>query len=94
LLQAVTIIGFIQVAWWISFLCALIFACNPIAYFWDKTLPNGSCRSILVLLYVATGTNFGADFLVWVLSIPALRGLQLRLARKLGIIRVFLLGGL
>ena len=84
----------VQVAWWISFLLALTFVCTPVAYFWDKTLPGGSCANILVLLYVATGTNFVADVLVLVLPIPVLWGLQMKPARKLGIIGVLLLGGL
>jgi len=31
--RAATIVGYIQVAWWISFLFGSIFACTPVPYF-------------------------------------------------------------
>ena len=91
---AANIVGFIQVAWCISIGGSAIFSCDPVAYFWDKLIPDGHCININTLRLVGDGLNFIADILVLCLPIPSLWGLQIPFSRKLALIGMFVLGGM
>ncbi|MCJ1479168.1 hypothetical protein MMC13_007852 [Lambiella insularis] len=89
---AATILGCVQLAWWVSFTGAFVFSCSPVQYFWDKEIPNGSCVALDPILYSTTGINIAADILVLCLPIPSLWALQIELSRKLALIGIFILG--
>lgn len=86
--------GCIMIAWFISLVFAIIFSCRPVAFFWDKTIKGGSCINENNLAYGITATNIVTDFVVLLLPIPWLLKLQLPMAKKIGIIGIFLLGSL
>jgi hypothetical protein len=69
---------------------------TPVEFYWDKYVPYGygTCINIPAMLYAVTGTSFILDFTVWCLPIAPLWALQMKLARKIVIIGIFLLGGL
>ena len=92
--KAFLVIGGINVALWISHMVSVVFACVPVAYYWNKKLPNGHCINLNTFAYGITGANFVTDILIWLLPIPWLWSLQMKLPRKLAVIGIFLLGGM
>ena len=86
--------GLLNIAWWISLMFAVIFSCKPVQYFWDRSIPNGTCIDQNARAYGITAANFVTDLVVWLLPVPWLWGLHIQLSRKLAVIGIFLLGGL
>lgn len=86
--------GVLNIAWSIVQIITTIFACKPVQYFWDPSIPGGSCLSLYVRGYGFTAANFVTDLVIWLLPIPWLWGLQMTRSRKLIIIGMFLVGGL
>lgn len=82
------------VGWGIAFPFSVVFNCKPINYFWDKSIPGGHCIDARAQSYALASISTLTDVVVWVLPIPWLWGLQMNLAKRLGIIATFALGGL
>ena len=85
------IMGVILIAWWISFLFAIIFSCVPVGSFWDKSIV-GDCVNEHTLSWGVTGSELVVNIILLVLPIPWLWDLRLALTKKLALIGVFLLG--
>ena len=83
-----------MIAWWISLMFTVVFSCKPIQFFWDKSIPGGTCLNENVVAYGTTGVNIVTDLIVLCLPIPWLWNLQMPLSRKLNVIGIFILGGL
>lgn len=89
------VIGGLNVALFIGHMFSVIFACTPVNYYWDKSIPGGGhCININTLAYAITGAGFVTDISIWLLPLPYLWGLQMKLPRKLAVMGIFLLGGL
>ncbi|KAK5719515.1 hypothetical protein LTR15_008039 [Elasticomyces elasticus] len=69
-----------------------IFACTPVALFWDNTL-QGTCFSRLAVWFANAGFNIATDFITTALPLPMLRALHLPRHQKLALLVVFALGG-
>jgi len=72
---------------------AIIFSCHPVQYYWDKSIPGGTCININSLSYGITGAGFITDLMVLLLPLPSLWNLQMQSSRKLAIMGIFVLGG-
>ena len=88
------IIGVVQILWLIALLIITVLSCSPVAFYWDKFIPGGSCLSTYTLGYAFTGVNIVVDVVVLLLPVPPLSKLQMSLPKKLNIIGIFILGGL
>ena len=80
--------------WWIALIFTVIFSCQPVQFFWDKSIQGGTCLDENVISYATTGVNIATDLGVLCLPIPWLWKLQMPLSRKLNVIGIFILGGL
>lgn len=93
-----------RTCWWVLFVFSSlmivmtipgIFQCRPIAFFWDRAIPGGQCSVQGVPFFISTSIiNILSDFLILVLPLPALVKLQIGKSKKIGLIGLFLLGGL
>lgn len=92
--KAFILVGGLNVALWIAQMFSIIFICTPTSYFWDRSIPNGHCFDINTFAYGITGANFGIDLMIWLLPLPWLWTLQMKVSKKLAVIGLFLLGGL
>ena len=70
------------------------FQCNPIAFAWDKTIPNGKCIDFNMMCLTTSILGVVTDFATLLLPLPILWKLQMHKKRKWGLTGVFLLGGL
>ncbi|KAL8874601.1 MAG: hypothetical protein Q9174_000064 [Haloplaca sp. 1 TL-2023] len=77
----------------VSGLASVIFICTPISFFWNQT-GHGHCVNIVALLYSGASLGIFMDIAVFVLPMPIVWTLQMKRSKKIGIMGVFLLGGL
>lgn len=66
-------------------------ACVPLHAFWDRTIPGSQCRP-LVYWYANTGLHIATDVLLYVLPLPVIVNLQVKLRQKVVLYGVFALG--
>lgn len=72
---------------------ATIFQCTPVARTFDHTIP-GTCINLTAFWYSNAAANILGDFIILALPVPEVISLHLPLRQRLGLIAVFLLGGL
>ena len=80
------------VANWIAYVLAATFQCTPVAYQWDKKIPDGHCFDISAFYKSSSVPNIATDLVVLMLPIPTVLALKASLIRKLGLMFVFLTG--
>lgn len=82
------------VAYNTALMLVLIFSCRPIAKSWDFTITTGTCVN-RPAVYISTGAlNVVTDFLILLLPLPMIRGLQMPLRQKLLLGAIFSVGSL
>lgn len=83
---------FIVGAWALSQTLIGIFACTPVAAFWDKTIPNARCIPNLPQFHINAAGNIITDVAVFALPLPAIWKLNLVRAQKVVLTVIFSLG--
>lgn len=68
-----------------------LFDCRPLAYTWDRTIPNGACQSQSPGI-ISGGLSLGLDIAILLLPLPVIFGLQMRAIRKFALLCVFGVG--
>lgn len=85
--------GTFLVLFFLSSVLAVVLQCLPIHAFWEPDFTHHCFDQ--VTFYIAQGSlNFVSDVFVVLMPIPLLWKLRLPLARRVGLVIVFLLGGL
>lgn len=79
---------------WIIFTILGAASCKPVAFFWDKSLPNGRCLDLKELYIINAGFLIALDIGTLLLPLPAVLKLRLPRRQKASVIVLFLLGGL
>lgn len=85
------ITGCVLIAWWISFLFAIIFSCVPVESYWNKAIV-GHCINEHTLSWGITGSELVVNIIMIILPIPWLWHLRLAWTKKLALIGIFSLG--
>ncbi|KAI4162877.1 MAG: hypothetical protein LQ342_003594 [Letrouitia transgressa] len=91
---AAIITGGVEILWWIGLMLTAFLHCRPLAYYWDRSIPNGYCTNDNLIGYTITSVNIVTDVIVLLMPLPWLWGLQLNLTKRLAIIGLFVLGSL
>ena len=71
-----------------------IIPCRPISDFWELTAVGESCVNAIKYYTAHSALGVATDVLILLLPIPGLKKLMLPRSQKLGLILVFMLGGL
>ncbi|KAJ4393062.1 hypothetical protein N0V93_002269 [Gnomoniopsis smithogilvyi] len=71
-----------------------ILSCQPIAYFWDRDIPNGKCLDVSALAYANSGFAVAQDALLIMLPIFMLWGLNMSRKKKVFIGMMFAVGSI
>ena len=71
-----------------------IFECEPVAYFWDKTIKGGTCINQSQFFRWSGVANLLIDFMILTLTIPLIWRLNLKVRQKASLSAIFLLGTL
>ncbi len=84
--------GIVIIMWASATILMGFLMCQPFAFNWDQTIPGGHCGN-QVLSYKITGAlNLVTDFIVLLLPMPYLYGLNLALYKKLVLMVTFAVG--
>jgi hypothetical protein len=81
-----------------TILCAVVTwivhltVCTPIAYYYDKTIPGGTCRNQAVTSSVYDGLSLLGEVVILALPIPMVWRLEIETRKKMAICGIFLLG--
>lgn len=79
----------------IAILIVVVFQCQPIDYFWDKSSPGGGFCIATITFYAWTaGFTILTDVLVLALSVWIFVGLQMAIRLKVAVLGIFLIGGM
>ena len=87
------IVGAGVLAWGIAVLLTAIFSCKPIHGFWDLTTPS-SCISVRTFYIGNSISNLITDIIILSLPVPPVWKMKLSKIRKVGVLGMFLTGGL
>jgi hypothetical protein len=66
--------------------------CRPIAYTWDKSIPNGRCGDVINAYRYYSVPNIFTDVCILVLPLYGVWHLHMKLIHKIGLTITFLLG--
>ncbi|OAG04340.1 uncharacterized protein CC84DRAFT_1120685, partial [Paraphaeosphaeria sporulosa] len=69
-----------------------IFACVPVQAFWTEQ-PGARCINKFAMFFTNAGVNIFQDFLIFLLPIPVVQGLNLNKRQKIALIGIFAVGG-
>ena len=93
IMQRLTVFGlFFLSAWAVALAFLLTLICQPVAAFWDHTIPNGRCLDAPLIWYIMAGVNLVTDFCILTLPMPVIKSLQLPKRQKIMLLAVFCLG--
>ncbi|KAF2209741.1 hypothetical protein CERZMDRAFT_113741 [Cercospora zeae-maydis SCOH1-5] len=70
-----------------------ILLCQPVAYFWDRTIEGGKCLNQFAIWFTNAGLNIATDVAITSLPLPVLNALELPKRQRRALIFVFSLGG-
>ena len=71
-----------------------LFACSPISKYWNVTSTDGSCIDLGTFWYSSAAVNSATDFLMLLIPILMLWPAPIPTRRKIGILAIFMTGGL
>ncbi|KAH8708581.1 hypothetical protein GQ44DRAFT_627624 [Phaeosphaeriaceae sp. PMI808] len=69
-----------------------VLLCNPIAFFWDKSIKDGNCMDRMVIWFSNAGLNIAQDLVILLLPMPLIQTLQISQSQKRGLVFMFALG--
>ncbi|KAL8853013.1 MAG: hypothetical protein Q9221_002161 [Calogaya cf. arnoldii] len=85
-------VGAIVLLYFVVCLFVAVFECKPVAFYWDKSIENGTCIDQNQFYRWHGVANLLIDFLIWSLTLPVVWRLHMTLRQKLSLSFVFLLG--
>ena len=78
----------------ISVILLVCLICNPIAYIFDKTIPDGHCGDLLQFELYTSISNLTMDAITVILPMPIHWRLQMQTKKKIGLTIVLGMGAM
>ncbi|KAI9753411.1 MAG: hypothetical protein M4579_005183 [Chaenotheca gracillima] len=85
-------VGTLSFLCWASIFFASAFACTPIQFNWDKSIPGGTCLNPNALFMAGLSLNLFTDICIVILPIPMIWRIQISKMDKVAVSGTFLLG--
>ncbi|KAK1970197.1 integral membrane protein [Colletotrichum sublineola] len=76
----------------VSFVVTACFQCQPIAYWWDRTIPGGKCIDVQAFFHGQAIPGFLLDFIIMALPLRTIWSLKLPLHKRLALVGIFMVG--
>lgn len=73
---------------------AACFQCQPLAYFWNKTIAGGSCFNIQKFFHAQAVPGAVLDLAIIALPIPTIWHLKMPVVKRLALVGVFVIASL
>jgi len=84
----------VNMAMLVSVILVVCLICRPIAYSFDKTIPDGHCGDLLKFELYTAILNLIMDSIIVILPMPMLWRLQMQTKKKIGLIIVLGMGAM
>ncbi|KAH7095038.1 integral membrane protein [Paraphoma chrysanthemicola] len=81
-------------ATWLAYTVTAMFQCTPFAFNWDKMIAGGKCFDVQAYANSSSVPNIITDIAVLILPIRTVWGLKISIARRVGLLLIFLTGSL
>ena len=81
-----------MICYFVANLLAAIFECEPVAAYWDHTIPGAKCVDTVAFYRWNGVANLLVDFMILTLTVPMVWQLYLNLKQKVIVSGLFLLG--
>lgn len=72
----------------------MVFRCRPLVAAWDLTIVGAECYSQVTVMLILSIANILVDAALFILPLPVLLPLQMKIERKVSLILLFATGGL
>ncbi|OHF04244.1 integral membrane protein [Colletotrichum orchidophilum] len=66
--------------------------CQPIAYWWDRTIPGGKCVDVQAFFHAQSIPGFVLDFFIMALPLRTIWDLKLPTHKRVALIGIFMIG--
>ncbi|KAK1985936.1 integral membrane protein [Colletotrichum cereale] len=76
----------------VSFIVTACFQCQPIAYWWDRTIPGGKCVDVQAFFHAQSIPGFVLDFVIMALPLHTIWNLKLPMHKRLALVGIFMVG--
>ncbi|KAL8947284.1 MAG: hypothetical protein Q9222_006421, partial [Ikaeria aurantiellina] len=86
------IVGIASILWWVGLMLTAFLHCQPLAYYWDRSIPGGHCVNDNLIGYAITSVNIVTDLVVLILPIPWLWGMNMAVPKRMAVVGLFILG--
>ena len=87
------LLGFLA-ATGLSLVIAACLQCRPLAYWWDPSIPGGTCINVQALLPAQSVPGFVLDVVIIALPMPTISKLKLPLSKKIALGLIFAVASL
>lgn len=77
---------------WLGFAITAVLQCEPVSYYWDRSLPNGKCIDIDAFYRSVTPFNLFVDVILVFLPLPTVWQLKASTNRKWALTFLFCIG--
>ena len=79
---------------WLSMMIAVCFQCQPLSFWWDRTIRGGKCFDVQRFFHAQSIPGFVLDFLIMILPLRTIWLLKLSVLKKLALVLVFVVASL
>jgi hypothetical protein len=83
---------YIVASTWIAYTVAAAFQCQPFAFNWDKTIPQGKCFDVTVFALSSSVPNIVSDVAILFLPVRTIIDLKVSMGKRVGLCFIFLTG--
>lgn len=77
-----------------SFIITACFQCQPIEFWWDRTIPGGKCVDVQAFFHAQSIPGFVLDFFIMTLPLKTIWDLKLPTHKRIALIGIFMIGSL
>ncbi|KAI1813012.1 hypothetical protein GGS20DRAFT_555431 [Poronia punctata] len=83
---------YLNIVYYVAFIFLQMFSCNPMEKYWDKTITGGYCMDIYAVNVSGAVVCLVSDLAIFLLPQRVIYGLNLSLARRIGLGFLFAIG--
>ncbi|WQF78866.1 hypothetical protein CDEST_03880 [Colletotrichum destructivum] len=76
----------------VSFIVTACLQCQPIAFWWDRTIPGGRCVDVQAFFHAQSIPGFVLDFVIMALPLGTIWGLKLPMHKRIALVGIFMVG--
>jgi len=80
------------IAWAISTWIVNLTVCNPVAFYYDHSIPGGTCRNQAISGSINGGLSLLGDISILAIPLPMIWNLKVNAQKKVALLGIFTLG--